>query len=428
MEVRLHPLISLRSGLNQGRPALGAEMRWRDLALSYLYEDNPLEPVHRIGVSMKFGGTVKERRLAALRAEEEALRSRLAEAFEERQNQRIEDLMGQAERAQVEERYDDALNFLTVALTLSPGLAEAREREAECWRLKGAELEAAGEFAGAVLAFSRALEAEPEDTLAARGLERCRQEGDERARRSAELRARFARALDAFGAGDLGAAREGFAAMLTTDPSDREAAAMLQRTERALRARVTEILEESGRFARAGLLVEAHEAIARAREIDPEAPGITEAEAVLARKQRDLEWDDKTEPTGPHAGGGPVRETAMPGEIETRARQLSPQERRRVEDLYRRGVASMDAQRPQDALRYWELAYSTDPNHAQVKEYLKREYLTRGMDAFANGQLTEAVSNWEKALRVDPVDEKARGYLDRAHQQLSRTREILGSD
>ena len=35
---------------------------------------------------------------------------------------------------------------------------------------------------------------------------------------------------------------------------------------------------------------------------------------------------------------------------------------------------------------------------------------------------------WEKALDVDPSDQKTLGYLSRAREQLSRSNEILGED
>ena len=50
------------------------------------------------------------------------------------------------------------------------------------------------------------------------------------------------------------------------------------------------------------------------------------------------------------------------------------------------------------------------------------------MEAFANGRLEEAVSFWERALQVDPTDERAQGYLARAVKQLERSREILGAN
>ena len=40
--------------------------------------------------------------------------------------------------------------------------------------------------------------------------------------------------------------------------------------------------------------------------------------------------------------------------------------------------------------------------------------------------LDEAMTQWERVLRVDPADDRARGYLARAQEQRTRSREILG--
>ncbi|MFH1738680.1 MAG: PorV/PorQ family protein [bacterium] len=426
-EYRPHAMFALRSGFNYGRPVLGAEVQWGNLALDYLFEDNELETVHRLGFSLKFGATVEESRMASLRAEEEALQARLTDAFEQRSVGRINDLMSDAEMAQQEKRYDDALEILAIIQTLMPDLEAAKAKEAECWRLKAVQLESAEEYADAALAYNRVLTITPDDSTTAMDLERCHREGNERARRSEALHERFAAALDSFSEGDLRAAREGFAEITKANPNDQEAAAMLRRTELAISSRVDELLVESERYSMGGLYVEAGETIARARNLDPGARGLHRAEASLARRRRE---SAATEEPGSRiiipAQSVATAENGQPVELNIPAPQLSSQERRRVEDLYRQGIEAMEAGRSQDALHYWELAHSTDPNHPQVNEYLKREYLMRGMDSFANGELNEAVSYWEKALEVDPLDDKARGYLARAQQQLSRTREILG--
>ena len=76
---------------------------------------------------------------------------------------------------------------------------------------------------------------------------------------------------------------------------------------------------------------------------------------------------------------------------------------------------------------YWELVWLADPAYMNVADFLKREYLLRGLESFSRGHLEDAVELWEKALKVDPADEKTLGYLQRAREQQMRTREILGS-
>ena len=63
-----------------------------------------------------------------------------------------------------------------------------------------------------------------------------------------------------------------------------------------------------------------------------------------------------------------------------------------------------------------------------MSQYLAQEYLARGMEAYAGGALRDAVDSWEEALRVDPGDPRARGYLERARQQLSRMEKITAGN
>ena len=77
-----------------------------------------------------------------------------------------------------------------------------------------------------------------------------------------------------------------------------------------------------------------------------------------------------------------------------------------------------------EAVGYWEIVWAADPDFEQVRENLTQEYLARGMEDYAGGALHRAVASWEEALRVDPDDTRARGYLERARQQLSRMEKI----
>jgi len=105
---------------------------------------------------------------------------------------------------------------------------------------------------------------------------------------------------------------------------------------------------------------------------------------------------------------------------------LTPEQEQVVENLYRSGVTAMEDRRLDDALRYWELAWSMAPGYKRLAEYMRREYLIRGMDSFASGSLDQALAYWEKALQVDPKDPRAASYITRARTQQARTREIMG--
>ncbi|MFO7608821.1 MAG: PorV/PorQ family protein [Candidatus Krumholzibacteriia bacterium] len=111
-----------------------------------------------------------------------------------------------------------------------------------------------------------------------------------------------------------------------------------------------------------------------------------------------------------------------------RTEPLPPSRRAQIADLYRKGVVAAESGRRDDAARCWELVWSAAPDYRQVGDFLKQEYLARGMEAFAAGRLDAAVTSWEKALEVDPDDPRALGYLARAHEHLDRLREVRSAD
>jgi tetratricopeptide (TPR) repeat protein len=169
---------------------------------------------------------------------------------------------------------------------------------------------------------------------------------------------------------------------------------------------------EADRLLQDGHAAEAAPLLEQAASLDDRAPGLAAARAALARARQE---GGRTTPSSATIAPSARSPAAAPGLDD-----------REAERLYREGQAALAQGRTDDAVRYFELVWSSRPNYRQVRECLKREYLTRGMGAFAAGQLQEAVTQWERALAVDPQDEHAQGYLARARKQIARGREILG--
>jgi len=85
----------------------------------------------------------------------------------------------------------------------------------------------------------------------------------------------------------------------------------------------------------------------------------------------------------------------------------------------------MESGEADQAVHYWEMVWSTSPGYKNVTEYLTQNYLTLGMEEFVGGDLLAAVSNWEAAVRVDPTDPKALGYLQRAREQVEKMKKMV---
>jgi tetratricopeptide (TPR) repeat protein len=398
--------VALRGGVNGNGVTAGAGFRVQGIALDYTFEDRSYDPTHRVGVSYAFGATIAERREASLREEEEKLQARLAETFQRVQRDRIQGLLTRAEQARAESSYVEALEALALIATLEPNHPEAAELEIRCLHEHGARLERSGDLAEAVVVYGRILDKRPGDADTRVAQERCREESDRRAARSADIRKAFARGMDAFAADDLMAARNAFAAILRDTPNDEDARAMLRRTQAALSRRAQTFLRDARKNIAERRLDIAATQIEQARALDPNADGIASLASALERA-RPAAVTRAPEAPRPLAPPSTLKE----GELR---------------ELYRRGLGALTEKRSADAIRYLELVWSASPTYQRVAEYLKREYLILGLDAYAAGRLDEAVAQWERALLVDPSDARARGYLTRAQQQLERSREVEG--
>ena len=405
MELQVHPLLGIRAGFNMGHLSAGTAVAWHDFSFDYTYEDGDVTGIHRFGISRALGMTVTEQRDAASSAKEKDLQARLDEAFQKRQAKQVDDLLTRVAAAQARGEYEAALDLLATVDLLYPGHPDVPALQAASLRGRGKQLENASDFAAAALAYGRALAIVPSDSLAAAGQRRCREAGDRRAARTESIRRKFAEASDAFAADSLRKARVGFAGILSVDPKDADAVLMLRRTDEAIARRVASLLKQARQSIDASLPDEAESLLAEARALDPQADGLREAFSALARARAAA------------AGVAVVKSEKAPP---------SAEQDREMEALYRGGQVAMQERRLDDALRYWELVWSLRPGYKRVDEYLKREYLMRGMEFFASGKLEEAVTCWQRVLQVDPKDSRAAGYIARARTQQARTREILG--
>lgn len=416
-ELQLLSDLAVRAGLNGAQATAGTSVRWRDVSFDYTFESKAFDNVHRVGLSYAFGPTVVETRDLAARAAEAQLQARMAQMFESRKSEQIDSLMSRARARFAAREFAEAIDLLGTVSALDSTRHGVTELQAAAYREQAADLERAGEYSGAAVAYGRAIGLAPRDTLAIAGRDRCQQESDVRAVRSSETRHLFARALDAFGADDWLVARASFRQVINIQPNDQDAAAMLQRTDAAIARRVAELLADARRNLAAGQTDDATEAVRQAAALDPFADGIAAAQASIVRAHAAMlaARAAAARPQAPAPAPAPVASTPT----------LS---RREMGVFYQRGLAAMQQGRSDEALKWWDLVWSADPKYQQVTEYLKREYLTRGMVAFAAGRLDEASESWSRALRVDPTDAQARGYLQRVQKQKTRTRELLGSN
>jgi tetratricopeptide (TPR) repeat protein len=408
LEVTPHPVFDLRIGISGSTFTAGSGVQVGPTEFEYAFENQPLSPVHRFGLTFHFGSTIDQARDRYVAEREAEMQARLDETFETRQRERLKALAAEVDAALVAGDPVLAVERATLLRALDPGHPDGVKLEARSLNAMARTQESAGEFAEAAVTYARAKQAAPGDTTASAGLERCRAESNRRAARTADLQAKFESGLNAFTAGRLVEARSSFEMLLAIRPQDEEARAMLTRTETAIARRAETLVGRARRDLAAGSPSEARTALDQARALDPNAPGLAVVEGQLRRVSS----------TGTTSSSPPPPPTQDP------PRELTGAERREVAQLYQRGLTAMQAGNTHIAMRYWELVWEKAPDYQNVRQSLKQEYLARGMEAFAAGNLAEAVKQWENALRMDPRDPRARAYLSRAQEHLARSREI----
>lgn len=420
LEVELHPAISLRTGVGSGVNA-GASISSHGVAFEYAHLDETLFDSRMLGLGWRFGPTTEDARAAAFSARQDEVRRELAASLTRNEEERFTDLLHRAQTALDEDRFDQAIELLGAAEVVSPGKMETKLRLAGAWRARGLALESTGDLANAAAAFQRALSYVTEDSVAASGALRTQEESHRRANRTEYVRAQFAEALRLYGNGELLRCREVLEEILRAEPGDLDARRLLASAETTLARQIGALTDQAKRFLDAGLLEDANHAVKTGRSLDPENTELAQLEQRIDERTRFAD--------GFRAPSRQSADETRSAEVDAVQPSVAPavtaQHRREAEQLYQIGRQRFEAGDAQAAIREWERALEVYPGHLPSRERLCAEHLTRGLAAFSKGALDEAILAWEAAVRLDPSDGRAAGYLARARDQLARTDEIL---
>ncbi|MBU8869430.1 MAG: hypothetical protein KOO60_01030 [Gemmatimonadales bacterium] len=426
LEVCLVPALSLRTGLNRGTLVAGMGVQWQDIGIDYIFENLTDNPIHRFGVSFQFGPSRDEKQMAARTEAERDLQKRLASEFIRRNDERRIELLQRARAALELGRTDEAAELVAMIKVIDPENEQVLELEIGILRQEAQALADVDDFAGTIVVLSHLLELAPGDSKATLMLARIRNASDSRTARTEEIRSYLDQAMDNFAAGKLLDAKAGFDRVLALDPNDSEARSMVERTALVISGRVNDLLEHARVLGRAGNFPEAHEKLKTAQVLDPENHDLASTRTWLNRLEKEDRMPDPVET----ASEEPKIETTEPAVLLPVAPVGPPpvtqSQKREMAEMYERGMTAMQNGSADQAVHFWELVWSIDPAFQQVSEYLKQYYLTRGMEAFVAGKLQDAVRSWENAVRVSPDDSKARGYLQRAQDQIKRLEKMAG--
>lgn len=405
--------VAMRAGLAGDAWTAGAGFALGGLAADYAYEPGDLGATHKISLSHAFGSTRDELAAAARERQEREINARLASEIGARERERVEALVS-AGRAHLDAgRFDEARDALGGALLFRPDdaeLAALHERaEREALVASARARVADGDTVEALIAYQTVLERDPANETVRREMDAIAARRAAQSDAGAAARRHESAGVEALAAGRFAEAESLFAALLAAEPGNADVARFRDLARAGLEREVSLLVSQGNLLHERGLTAPA---IAKWRAALALAPGDKELKKRLS--------DAEKEKSARSEGAAPAQ-TARPA---AERKTLSAAEAAEVAELYDKGAAVFKEGRTAEAIEYWEIVWRRDPGYGDVKGYLTKGYLIQGMEQYTGGRLAEAIETWRRALDVDPEDQKALHYVERAGAELARTREI----
>jgi tetratricopeptide (TPR) repeat protein len=367
-------LVALRAGFDNGTATFGLGVGAFNYGLDYaFYSKDAAGSSQAVTFTARFGSSLDEKRseLAATRAEQE--RRLIQKTFESR---------------------------------------------VAAHRAKAKELEAAGDYGGALNQWQIVLEFVPDDPEAVRRLEAAREQVAAQqaaavrdVENQAMIRTRFARGLELFGQNDLLGAREEWLAILAIDSLHAGASDYLAQTQSRIDARVAAHAARANQLERDNRLTEA---IAEWNNVQQYQPDDPQAKAAIARIRARIESVSQ----------------------DYAATQL----KLRIVTLYNDALQMYNAGRYQDAMKNLNELLALQPDHSDARKLQAlakrrttpltdaekariRELYLAGMQHFSKDDYAKAIAEWEKILEIDPTNESVQRSILEARERLRKGQE-----
>jgi tetratricopeptide (TPR) repeat protein len=373
-EYAFSKLLSLRAGFDDGTATFGLGVGAYDYGLDYaFYSRDEAGTNQAVTFTGSFGATMDEKReeIAARQAEED--RRLIQRTFESR-------VAGHRTRAR--------------------------------------EMDAAGDWAGALNQWQIVLEYVPDDAEALRRAAAVRESlaaqqaaAVRDVENQAVIRTRFAHGLDLFGEDDLLGARTEWRAILAIDSTHAGARDYLAQTQRKIDDRVAAHVARASQLERDNRLTEA---IAEWNNVQQYEPGDAQAAAAITR---------------------------IRARIESVSQDYAATQRKlRIVTLYNDALQMYNAGRYQDAMKNLSELLSLQPDHADARKLQAlakrrttpltdgektriRELYLAGMQHFSKDEYAKAIIEWEKILEIDPANESVQRSIDEARERLRKVQE-----
>jgi len=103
---------------------------------------------------------------------------------------------------------------------------------------------------------------------------------------------------------------------------------------------------------------------------------------------------------------------------------ISPELRKEIEETYNTAREHFEKGDLSLAVTYWERVERMAPDYMSVREYLVRAYKFIGVELYGKNKLKDAIAVWEKASKMDPANQEIKDYIKRTNNEMKKLEEL----
>lgn len=404
---------SLRVGVDDVTPTFGGGARFRNVALDYAYRSEDFGDSHRISLSVRLGSSLSEQQARARLAREEEINQTISNRMDEMEGSQITRSMEQGKKMLRDGDYESALGRFEVALLWDPDNKEA-DSLATFSRYKRAITLAQGsmgesDYAGALIHLKTALRHIPEDGEAQQLINTCNRRIAASRNSAVAIDNLMRKAIDLYAERRFTEASSGFEEVLKIDSGNQLAKEYRKKCRINIRTLMQRLTVDARGLAGNGDYEGAIRLLEQALAYDKDDVGIV---VEIARYKKLLKRKSPLVVVQKPV----TKPKPKPPTQSTRPSVNRPE----LEKKYAEGMNAFKKGDFDGSIRALSAVWAQDPDFHNVSSLLAKAYLFVGMNYYSDQNYSEAIQVWERALTVDPNNNKARRYLSKVSEEVRK--------
>ncbi|MFH1754258.1 MAG: PorV/PorQ family protein [Candidatus Latescibacterota bacterium] len=411
-EVQFLDHFALRIGMDGTTPTYGFGVRYNAFMFDYAYRSEDLGSNHRLSLAMSFGPSINEQKDIARLQLERQINDEISRKMEKIEQAQLKNTYHKADSLYEIKDYLRAIDYYEITLQADPDNQRSKVRinnaryqiNLESGR-RYIEIE---DYLSALYHLRQALSFAQNDSTATQLIQSCEQALSQSRDQELLIEQMLKKSIDSYAEQNYRKALLGFEEILHINPSHSMAKEYMQKTS----VNIENI--KQGKILKAKRLAGNNDFDGAIKTLEEALPYSNDNKALLAeisayQEQKQLML----------AAAAKAQDTQLP-DVKSVKSQIPTADISVLEDKYRSGMRHFEAGNFKEATQSFLELWTLDPGYHNVSTLLTRTYLLMGMQHYSKEQYEEAVNIWEKALKIDPNNTKAKRYLIKTKGEMEK--------